>query len=318
MRSKTRNPGLIVPSSDDPVALADWAEAMMLIQDTVRLSRTRLRRELKSLLFVGEGTGAEDLEPSDLEVALDCVALEVTRRRKMCARTYPYQESVTGIGFDSTADGLPYIFMLCVCVSPTMRLEKRHKEVDREFDLLVHETLKSYLGPGSEARRFGWPPSDGRPKAFPAALQWIARELGLTVGPGKARTASKDGGVDVVAWRPFSDSRSGFITVLAQCTIRVDWMPKTKDIITDAWRGWIDFGKDPVTCLAVPYAVPMDFEQWDELRRAVGIVLDRLRIASLVRDVPIGLSGLLWTWTAKELSRMGATELTMVQPWNPT
>ena len=59
----------------------------------------------------------------------------------------------------------------------------------------------------------------------------------VPVGKAFRSPYSKDGGVDVVAWRPFPDGRSGFPVLLAQCTIEKDYRHKAGDVDTRIWSG---------------------------------------------------------------------------------
>jgi hypothetical protein len=90
----------------------------------------------------------------------------------------------------------------------------------------------------------------------------------------------KDGGVDVVAWRPFPDGRSGFPVLLAQCTLEKDFAHKAADIELRLWSGWLAMDVDPATALAIPDVVPAG-EEWNRLA-ARTVVLDRIRLASLL------------------------------------
>ena len=95
------------------------------------------------------------------------------------------------------------------------------------------------------------------------------------------------------------------ITMLAQCTIAIDWVPKAKDITQVVWRGWIDFGKNPITCLAIPFVVPHPFEKWDELTRTVNFVLDRLRICELLEGATLQNESEVREFSDAELAFMG-------------
>jgi hypothetical protein len=203
-------------------------------------------------------------------------------------------------------NNLPYVFLLCLSVSEPLRSESRQQEVEHLFDIVVMEALCSYLSGESQMVHFGWPATGDRPTNFVDAVKWLAEKLGLPTGRGRTSPRSKDGGLDVVVWRPFRDERQGFVVILAQCTIAKDWFDKAKDIVKDVWRGWIDFGKDPTTCLAVPFVVPHSFGKWDELRRTVTFLLDRLRLCELLEERGLACEeeGKIEKWTYAELELM--------------
>jgi len=300
---------LPIPSGDEPTELTDWCEAHLLLSGEKYVSRSKLRSLLRNTVFIDAAEGPNDLSPSDLDIALEMIVAEVERRSRHGGAQYPFavESSRTGV---SVADGphrVTYGFLLFICVSRDMRVQKRQKEVDESFDLLVLQSLRGYLGSGAQALRFGSPASGERPTKFRDAVRWLAGELGLGLGRGDARSHSGDGGADIVAWVPFADKREGFLVVLAQCTVQLEWHNKGKDIVLDRWRGWVDFGKDPTTCLAVPFAVAPGYAAWDEVRRTTHIVFDRIRLMRQLPPLPDTLFRDVRKWVRKEAKTLGGS-----------
>jgi hypothetical protein len=252
-----------------------------------------------------------------LEVALDDLWAEIDRRRRATRERYPFWRLGGNVLIDGTAPGLAYVFLLCISVSRSLRTKRRYREVEEMFDHLVRVALEFYLGPSSQGVRFGFQGLGDRPRGFQAALTWLGQQLGLGPGPGRRRSKRKDGGADVVVWRPFADGRDAFVTVLAQCTIQVEWRDKVTDVRPGVWRGWLDFGRDPLTCIAIPFVLPIEYDWWDEIRRTVDILLDRSRLTELVERLPRDLGKLVWKWTDAELRRMGAKRPTLLGAWRP-
>jgi hypothetical protein len=299
--------GLALPDNGATAELADWAEAAFVLSGRNTVSRTALRRSLRSQLFPEDGLGSDDLAPSELDTSIDFLLAEVERRQRTCTKGYPFETSDGAIQWKPETEGLLYLFLLIVSVSSSFRASRRYAETDQWFDMIVLEALSNQLGGGARAVRFGAPASGERPKTFPAALKWLATTLGLRRGVAPARRARKDGGVDVVAWRPFADGREAFLVVLAQCTVMMKWEKKYRDIVLDQWMGWIDFRKAPATCIAIPFVVTSEFEQWDEISRGVHIVLDRLRLIELCGGELKQDQSSIWNWIVRELAGMGST-----------
>jgi hypothetical protein len=288
---------LLVPDSDDEVTLADWLELVMLTERRRTVSRARLRRALAGSLYFDEDTDT-------IETTIDVIFQEVGRRQRILETLYPFVETDHRISMEEGDHYLPYVFMLLLAGSKSLREEKRYAEVDELFDNIVLSALKNYLGPGSKGVRFGSPASEDRPTDFRGALQWLAEQLGLRLGVGHARPQSRDGGVDVVVWKPFRDCRSSFITILAQCTIQIDWPGKEKDVIEGIWRGYIDFGLNPVTAIAIPFVISTSFQKWDEIRRTVLLILDRLRLCELLENFQFEHRERIEEWVASELRQL--------------
>ncbi len=276
MKKRPRVPREFFPADyRDPVAMGDWAELRMLVTGRKRLSRVDIRNAVRQATLS---------DGDDVELSVESVVREVRARERIGASSYPFVLDGDAIGLKPTASALAYSFLLCASASPLIREQRALAELDVLFDYIVLDALRTYLGNESRGIRFGWPVTGGRPTDFANALDWIAGQMRLERGPAKETGGKKDGGVDVIVWRPFSDARPGFLSILAQCTVQFDWIPKSRDVIGDVWAGWLDFGKMPQTCLAVPFVVPGVFRRWDETRRTVNIILERIRIASLVKD----------------------------------
>jgi len=283
-----------LPDIDNAYALADWLEVMILRSRKPQIARAQLVDAFVAKL----GSSSQEL---DVPVAM--LFKEIARRRRIAGTGYPLWIDGSVIKFDHQSDCSFYVFLLLLSLDGPMRRERRFKEIDEIFDKVVCEAVEEYFGPGTSTLRFGWPPSDGRPNTFPVALDWLSTRIGVPVGSGMPAPATKDGGLDVVAWKPFEDHRSGFAMVLVQCTVQSDWFPKAADLLDDVWRGRLDMGRSPLTSLAVPFVIPKNFAKWDDLRRMVHLIFDRLRLAQMLakRD-PTSFAKMV-SWNKKEISK---------------
>lgn len=286
---------LELPDVDDAYAMADWLEMSMFIARNQQISRV----QLSDILVAKIGS-----TPQELEVPIGLLFAEVRRRRRIVGQPYPFVIDNTVLKIDGESNSEFYKFLLLISLEDSpMRRTKRYKEIDEIFDKLVCEAAVSYLGKGAKAVRFGWPPSDGRPKDFQKALDWLSTETGIPRGSGVHPPGAKDGGVDVIAWKPFADNRTAFAVALIQCTVQSDWFPKSKDIIDDLWRGRIDTGRDALKSLAVPFVIHKNFDKWDDLRRIVHIIFDRLRLAQVLVDCDVARFSKMIHWNSKEIAK---------------
>ncbi len=282
------------PQSTAAASVADWVEGSMLLEQIRSMSKAAIRDRL-----LGVGLG------DDPETIVELTFAEVSRRHGIAPLVYPFRESDSAIVVDISLDATLYECLLWLAMSPAYRHLKQFARADYVFDHIVRFAIASWLGPASKSVRFAWPSYDQRPKAFPKAMEWLAGLMGLRLNALAKRPAVKDGGVDIVAWRPFLDTRIGFIVVLCQATLQSDLDRKARDIIIDKWRGWISLGKDPVTALAVPFAVSIASEEWEELSTIVHVVLDRFRLCELSTvALPADIRAQLLAWTTNERTRL--------------
>lgn len=215
---------------------------------------------------------------------------EVSRRAKHAPSAYPFIRSDYGIQRiqDRPTDIYAFLLYLSMLEAP-FRKKVYGNAVTPLFDYVGAAALADLLGAQARIIRFGWPVSDGRPTGPRAALVWLADRLGLDhdrTAPLSERL--KDGGVDVVLWRPFNDARGGFPILLAQCTVgQQEWQKKGRDIQRSLWRRYLGLGWDPPTALVLPFCVhqPDRFQAWNIANHDVNFIIDRIRLLELLGGI---------------------------------
>jgi len=212
------------------------------------------------------------------------------RRHSLLGEKYPFEVNDFAVVLDQAMENSIYTYLLLStrpANSVTWQSPTPTQEESDLFEELVAFALKDYLGDSAEAIPFGWPSKFGRPMEFPLAIDWLAGKMGLKLGSAFRPPRRKDGGVDVVAWKPFRDRRSGFPIYLVQCTLQKDFVSKSRDIDLRIWAGWLEMDHDPVTILALPRSIGPG-ESWNEIT-ANSIIFDRFRLLeSLNREIPEG------------------------------
>lgn len=214
--------------------------------------------------------------------AINVGFVEMQRRQRTLGKHYPFQLDGIAARVDRSTGAYPYISLLHLTPhSPCRQLLYPTSSTDMEtaFESLVSSAAAGLFGPGGRGLRFGWPSEIGRPREFPAAIDWLAKTVGLALGTGYRPPARKDGGVDVVAWRGFPDGKSGIPLLLVQCTLQADIVSKASDVEVRVWSSWLKMDVDPMTALAIPQTVarPLD---WDQITVRT-LLLERIRLTEL-------------------------------------
>jgi hypothetical protein len=332
---------LEAPAEATPLVLADWLEAYMLLSGSSQLGSAEIRRLLRDHGLIedlddpdaieGEGgpTAPTAASRDDAELdgvlnaspVIEMLLQEIDRRREIAPCVYPWELAGQGVGrcAPQPQAGVAYEFLLWLALEGTyFRRKRKWTEAEWAFDHIVLTALRGYLGPASKALAFARPRSARqgpgvRPVSFPKAVSWLAAELRLEPGWAAPRARRNDGGIDVVAWRPFKfDPSPACPFFLVQCTFRKDWHHKGRDIVLDTWRSWITFRKDPITVLAVPFCMSDDDERRDEVETEVWLLLDRLRLCELLCEVDASMLADLEKldldkWLVSEISRFDPT-----------
>ena len=231
--------------------------------------------------------------------ALGYLFAEVKRRGALAANTYPFTVDDTGLRKKDDVDASLYELLLFLGLEQSaFRSDKKWVRATSLLEGVAKHALLSYWGPRTSCLRFGWPSEDGRPKSFPDAIGWLAGRLGLSEGKANPHPKQKDGGLDVIAWSAFDDTKGSFAVLLGQVTVGLnDLASKGQDIPVHQWVGWIEFGVPPITALILPFVLSVSDDLWGDLQYRANVVLDRLRICQLVEP------GIAATLCASEQAR---------------
>lgn len=244
--------------------VADWIETRCLV------SGRALGAD--ALLEAGE---EHRYGSADIDLGLRTMA----RRSVAVGEAYPFRVA-GGAAARDLGTRSPWAAMLLMGSESPVRRSLDVAVAAAHLERITAAAARFFLGPDTRSVRFGWPSEDGRPVEFPAAVRWLAGLMKVPVGASYRPPVNKDGGVDVVAWRPFPDGRSGFPVVLIQCTLERSYTHKAADVDRRVWSGWLRLDVDPTTALAVPEVVAAG-EDWNALATRT-VVLDRIRLASLL------------------------------------
>jgi hypothetical protein len=206
-------------------------------------------------------------------------------RQRVLGDAYPFVITSTSVGRrERSRAPSSYIDLLAMSSGTPMRRAMSQADISECaacFERMCAIALEHLLGPGGKSVRFAWPSDCGRPPEFPAAVAWLAVQMGLRLGNGFRPPRRKDGGVDVIAWKSFGDGRTAFPVYLCQCTVQRDLLSKCSDIDIENWSRWLELLRDPVTVLMTPSIINGGGETWTELSQR-NVILDRVRITKLV------------------------------------
>ncbi len=259
-----------------------------------------------------------DAAAAEVDVRVELIMREIADRSALGSRVYPYSVDGERIQRRDACGSDVYLLLLVLgCVHLPYRKERRAHEVEEAFDYIALAALKRFLGRDAIGVRFARTASNAAPEAdtatpdpwrrptgFADAIAWLRDWLqaGANVRdppiepdetphwedddqsepPPLGRpplNSYNDAGVDVVVWWRFSDQRSGFPILLAQCTVQQAWERKVRDISIPRWQNWIDFDTvPPQKALVIPFADRRDHPQWQERTTDAGVILDRVRL----------------------------------------
>lgn len=264
--------GLQAPPFDAPPQLfADWLELKASVTDQRKVWLVDIERAWEATRE-SEDTDFEGAEKEFNEWLRPVLAC-IQRRALILDSAYPFQlddngDTLSYIGvLDDTHVGQA-VYMLCLILSSIpeseivdkARLKIPNSTRDR-FQACSAWAAAAVIGGCAYA--FGWPRPDG--SDFMTALGIVYHDsMGdkeATVRdepPPGASGAEKDGGIDIVAWRPRVDHASGKVYLLGQVATGKNWKdkPVAADIkpLHDNWFVFSPVSR-PIPAMFIPYSI---------------------------------------------------------------
>jgi hypothetical protein len=262
------------------VGLADFIELLIFSFPRIPFTTTRLHA------LLGDMWG---LEMHHLELA----QTEMIRRSQIIGESYPFV-FLNGVPVNRESSH-HYLAMLALSHIQKSNVDESllsDAYSAKAFEDLAEICLSDFYGAHTRTVNFGFPSEVGRPSEFGSAISWLSSKIGIQAGTSFRSPRRKDGGVDLVVWKSFGDSRSGIPILLVQVTLQHDIRSKSRDVDRRMWSGWLSMDIDPSVAISVPYVLE-NSEIWNEVTRNC-LVLDRVRMASMLshtsREIPASLA----------------------------
>lgn len=271
------------PNNINNNRIADWVE-LYVITENKSISRMKIQT-----LFEEGGI--------DVDNRIDDVMNELNRRTELYGTNSPIK--INGLTIEPTIRWRANPFYTLCLIFSTFGVEDTSDGGTILFEKIGNIFLKEFLK--SETFHLGFPTSTN----LAAQLDTIANLSCEPRGSLTPNTSEKDSGVDVIAWTPFNDLRSGQIIVLAQCGAGDDW--KNKNSITlPTWNHYINWNYETtVPSMLITQIVQAD--KWIKYTNKYGVLIDRARLYRIHTDcqdnIPKALSREVLSWCRTKLNQ---------------
>ncbi|MEI7899181.1 MAG: hypothetical protein WCK89_02945 [bacterium] len=270
-------PSSIMPgheSGGETTTYADWVEASVLF------SREAVSKADVRDYFYEENT----FQREKTDEAVDNIWSELVRRRRVLRNKYPVTPRKGRLELTINWDSCPaYSFCLLVSYAKgnkawMQRSCNDYPEQGCLFEQVTSDALRKTFT-AWEVDRTGW--SAETPTRLSSCINMILGKLGECPGAGKPRSDDKDGAVDILCYRTFSDCRGDYPVFFVQCSTGNDWIDKRGQNVIPLWKDWIGFRAPNLLsrAFAVPFSLCDDAFLQTQVR-VDGLVLDRIRLFS--------------------------------------
>ncbi len=289
--------------------LADWIELRTLNSTRRRTSHT----DVIGLAQIADDSKVGDSVEIDgrAEELMGQVFDELDRRAKAADSAYPFRLNRSGTALDLVPDGemtdAECVYLFCLLVSEYRRKQMIAEAVFTPLAGTVEDLFQvcsTVAAAGllrGPAKSFGSPRPDG--SGFLDALRRVF-EGGFREGKAESKprpgvsSATKDGGIDIVAWNDFPDGLPSKLYLLGQCATGAQYPNKSVKVYIETLYGdWftISPGSPAIEALFIPFTLdhhvevrrgesPQDVRHGHYLSRArsLGVIIDRCRLAHLI------------------------------------
>lgn len=228
-----------------------------------------------------------------LELTQGLASELITKRVDQLGDAYPFDRVDNSLHYKAQTDKLPiYELLLGISRAPSLT-RGDFVQLPRLFEQLSRLAGMAFLGPSAKGFHTGWPRPE-TPTRFKHTIEQLRADSGshfsewawqpdgmLPNDPVPALI--KDGGLDIVAWRPWDDRRGGQLYLLGQCACGLDWPDKTADLNLTRLSDWFRPPRvSPLRSLFTPhYAIS---ELLFEHSPQAGLMFDRARMVHLLRE----------------------------------
>ena len=270
--------------------------------------------DLTAIIQVVEDDEGDDEIASDsrAEELVDDVFAELERRMVAAGSRYPFLVSSSGTTLSleiSTGNTARYTYLFCLLVSEYRRQEFVPKwifspiagTIENLFQVCSTVAAAGLLNGCATSFGFPRPDNSGFLEALTRTFEDRMREGRIERIPRAGVSfATKDGGIDIVAWSDFPDGLPSKLYLLGQCASGAKYSDKSVGAyIRSFHEDWFTIvpGSTPLEAMFIPFMLDSRLkvrkrETLDEARqghylsqaRTLGIVVDRCRLAYLVEN----------------------------------
>lgn len=246
-----------IPDPSSLNVVADWVELFITFnKDSISKS------ELSSYIQASKGTEPED----DF---LDSIWTVMRDRAILYGDDCPYNVEAKLISYNIEWEDYPeYLACLIYALEGNPNtVSTSASEAGKYFERISNEAVRNYLGGDSIIYGF---PSELTVKEI--AEDFLKERFNYT--PPSYR---KDRNLDLIAKRPFGDSRPSQMVLLVQCAAGENWKSKVNELNIVAWAKYINFASTPSKGFTVPVVIS-DNDRVNEISTDAGVLLDRPRL----------------------------------------
>ena len=294
----------VPPSSQAPRhVLADFAEMTCLKENNT--STTNLSRLLKGLEEndYPDGVPVED----DVDAFAREAFVEIENRLRVCRDKYPFEirNEGTSLKVNQDLDNPSHVIYKYLLLATRLDMNQQRNQGNIDGTLLLEELSaevgRAYFGSRAKSLVFG---TAAESSDFVSRVNALCGKIGEGGGfsnnSGAGRTLARDGKLDVVVWKPFSDHLPGKLIGFGQCKTGSNYKDELTQLNPSAFREkWLKTALVvmPIRMFFVSEALALRESDRFNLALEAGLTFDRCRIIDFCHGIAECVLARVKCWT---------------------
>ena len=290
--------------------LADFAEIVCWQQASASMNEfSRILSRPEDNDFSSEGVPEEEEINERAREAFS----ELEHRHEACLGDYPFEIGANGetlhISQGSSNHKYSVYRYLLLATRLNMSQNRTHAGIDGTllFEKLAAEVAREYFGDRAKSYVFGTSVSGMN---FSQKVEDLCDRLGEGGGFRSygGSTRARDGKLDIVVWKPFTDGMPSKLIGFGQCKTGTSYRDSLTQLQPDVFYGrWMHYPivVTPVRMFFISEALTWSTDRRVEVSQEAGLVFDRCRIIDFCNNVTQELIEAIESWTAAAASATG-------------
>ena len=230
---------------------------------------------------------------------------EIDNRKVRSNDRYPFlttNNSITTNPDCSTWDSWCYLFLL-FATRNKMSADKGKANIDGTllFEELSSLVAKEYWGDRSDSYVFGTSTTGTFQDKIEVVISKIQEGKSYR-SPEGSTNKEKDGGLDIVVWKPFADGRKSKLIGFGQCKTGTEWRQQVGLVIPNAFCGLYMSESIVLEPVKIFFTAEVCVVNYESIARSAGLLFDRCRLMDfLPKKLPVKLRNKIKNWTGQSI-----------------
>lgn len=229
---------------------------------------------------------------------------ELLRLRQECLNDlypfeYKFENNTYSLKLNVDIKNIQLIYLNLLICSNLDSFPKLKQLLSAEFETLSKEVIKSIFKEWEVLCTGKNPEIEGGALDKIKKLEDLLRlDINTRNVDEKLISGNQEYGLDIIAWRDFSDNVANKLILLIQCTCQKEWYKKTND--TRSWENFYHYEKiKPYHSLIVPYDLidgnSNRFYDVNKIKDNDILIIDRQRILNEINKIELDFFNLLYS-----------------------